>query len=118
MSGTGSDIIGWDNLDLNTSEISNQHVPGFKAAINILDIPKTTTVGTPLIFTGTVIPNDVANHAPIQWEVHDPGTTNAIISGNTLIATATGRARIIATIKYDDAADRDYVTGFYVTVTN
>ena len=58
---------------------------------NIVNVPVEAVAGTPFAFTGVVVPDNAANK-DIQWSVRDAGTNGAMISGNTLNATAAGIA--------------------------
>ena len=70
---------------------------------DITDVPVKATVGTPLVLTGTVVPDNATNKT-IIWSVRNPGATGATIEGNILSATAAGTVDVTATIENDAVA--------------
>jgi len=64
---------------------------------DIIDVPDTAIVGTPLPLTGTVVPED-ATFQNIIWSILDAGTTGATITDNTLNTDAEGTVIICAKI--------------------
>jgi len=87
----------------------------FIPVTNITDVPTTTTVGTPLTLTGTVVPSN-AIYQTIVWSVINAGTTGATINGNTFNAMGGGTATIKATITNGLAIGTDYTQDFNITV--
>ena len=76
---------------------------GFIPVIDIINVPKFTTVGVPLTLTGTVVP-DNATYQTIVWSMKNAGGTGAVISttGEDYILTPTeisGKVVVTATIE-------------------
>ena len=87
----------------------------YEPVLNIINVPTTATVGTPLTLTGTVIPSG-ATCQVISWEIISQGTTGATINGNTFTATAPGTARVLATIVNGTAIGTSFTKNFDITV--
>jgi len=80
----------------------------------IINVPATAVAGTPLLLSGTVIPNDATNKT-IIWSVKDTGATGVTISGNWFRTKTEGTAIITATIK-NGCLDSNYVQHFTIEV--
>jgi Leucine-rich repeat (LRR) protein len=97
-----------------------QHDPGFVAVTNITGLPRVATAGVPLTLSGTIVPQDATNQAPIEWEVvYDNDGTAGQIEGNTFTAVNPGRCEIRATIENGLSTKGDdqlYAQGFEITV--
>jgi len=90
--------------------------PGFVPVTNIINLPKTGTVGMPLTLSGTVVPED-ANFKTIIWSITNAGTTGAILSnGNMLNFTAGGSVEMKATIENGQAMGVPYTQLFTIIV--
>ena len=87
----------------------------FVAVTQITNLPNTATVGEPLALTGKVIPEDATNQT-ISWSIESAGATGATISSNTFTATATGIAKVKATIANGIAEGENYTQTFDITV--
>jgi len=84
---------------------------------DIIDVPATATVGTPLTLTATVLPED-ATHQDIVWSIEDAGTTGATIENeNILNTTAAGTVTLRATITDGTEEGVDYTQDFDILVT-
>ena len=99
-----------DKLQVRTKEIFI-HIP----VTNIINVPDSTLVGTPLTLSGTVIPENATNQT-IIWSVQDAGTTGATLTGNIFNATTAGTAVVRATIENGLDVDVDYVQDFTIEV--
>jgi hypothetical protein len=66
--------------------------------IDIVGVPERATVGKELTLEGRVI-SSVPAERVISWAVSDPGTTEASITGNVLLATAEGTVTVTATVE-------------------
>jgi hypothetical protein len=97
-----------------------QHDSGFVAVTNITGLPRVATAGVPLTLSGTVVPSNATNQAPIEWEVvYDNDGTMGQIEGNTFTAVNPGRCEIRATIENGLSTkgdDQQYSYGFEITV--
>jgi hypothetical protein len=91
----------------------------FVPVTNIINVPNTAIVGTPLTLTGTVIPANATNQT-IVCSVKSAGTTGAVIStigeNNTLHTTDAGTAVVLATIVNGSAVGEDYKQEFTIVV--
>ena len=95
----GNGLSGWDTSRNFPEQIIIQaYTKDFTIAVNVPFVltsePTTAVAGTPL----DLISYDVV-YGNIKWSVKDAGTTGAIISGNTLYATAAGTVVATATIR-------------------
>ena len=87
----------------------------FVAVTGITGVPVEAEAGTALSLTGTVVPDNATNQT-IEWTVADPGTTGAVITGNTLNTEAAGTVIVTATIA-GGLADRPFARHFSITIT-
>ncbi|MCL1874836.1 MAG: InlB B-repeat-containing protein [Synergistaceae bacterium] len=89
----------------------------FVPVTDIINVPEETEANTPLILTGTVIP-DSATYKDIIWSVKDAGTTGAAISGDTLYAASAGTAVVTATVRNGLKGDsiKEVAAGYYHTM--
>ena len=87
----------------------------FVPVTNIINVPNTAIVGTPLTLTGTVIPANATNQT-IVWSVKSAGTTGAVIVGNILNTTGKGTVSVEATIVNGSAVGEDYKQEFTIVV--
>ena len=125
VGGTGSDNRTFSDFDLPTTKQgyltyakgTNTVWVKFPKVTNIVGVPETALVGTPLHLTGTIVPNN-AYAQNIVWTVASQGTTGAVIIGNSLFATTQGTAVIMATIENGNFIGEDYTQGFYIRVEN
>ena len=90
-------------------------LPGFIPVTEIINVPDTAFVNTPLILTGTVVPGSATNKT-INWSIEDAGDTDAILTGNTLYATVTGTVTLLATIIDGIAEDDNYTQYFTISI--
>ena len=88
----------------------------FISVTNITGVQATKTAGVSLALTGTVLPANATNSS-LVWDIADPGTTGATISGNMLSTTAAGNATVQATIANGIATGVDYTQNFNIAVT-
>ena len=86
------------------------------AVTNIIDLPTTATIGTPLTLTGTVVPSDATNQEIIWSIAYANGTGATISDGNIFNATASGVASVRATILKGLATGQNYTKDFTITV--
>jgi uncharacterized protein (TIGR02145 family) len=122
--GTGAEYLA-DNTEIYTTgaslgfpdfyEFMIHTPPPFVPVTDITGVPASADVGTPLILTGTVVPNN-ANNQTIVWSVKNAGTTGASISGSTFNATGAGTATITATIADGLAVGTPYIKDFEILV--
>lgn len=87
----------------------------FVPVTDITGVPDTATMGTTLLLTGTVIPNDATNKA-ILWSVKDARTTGVVINGNILSTAAAGTVTVTATIVNGLTASADYTHDFEINI--
>jgi hypothetical protein len=78
-------------------------------------VPNTGTAGTPLALTGTVEPANATNKT-IAWAVISAGTTEAIITGNTLTAAGAGAVTVRASVAGGLTASAPYTQDFTVQI--
>ena len=88
--------------------------PIFVPVTNIVNVPATATIGTPLNLTGTVVPPDATNQT-ITWEMVNEGTTGATLAGSTLNVTAAGTVIVRATVA-GGLQSGDYTQDVSITV--
>jgi endo-1,4-beta-xylanase len=86
----------------------------FVAVNSISDVITTGEIGT-LTLSGMVNPNNATNKT-IIWTMKSPGTTGAVISGNTLTTTAVGTVTVTAIIINGLAANSNYTQDFNITI--
>jgi len=72
----------------------------YVAVEEIINVPTTAIAGTPLLLSGTIIP-DNATYQDIVWSIYDEGNTCASITNNELNTTAQGTVIVTATVIYD-----------------
>jgi len=99
----------------NVATVEITVTPAFVPVTNIMDVPTTATVGTPLTLTGTVVPSNATNQT-IVWSVQDAGTTGASISGSTFNTTSAGSVTVRATIVNGLTETTNYTQDFPITV--
>jgi hypothetical protein len=88
----------------------------FVPVTDIINVPTSTTVTIPLTLTGTVVPSNATNKT-IIWNIQNPGTTGATLSGgNILNTTATGTVIVKATIIEGVGTGVDFVKEFTIAV--
>ena len=87
----------------------------FVAVTEITDVPGTGTVGVDLALSGTVTPGNATCQA-VRWSVKNPGTTGAVISGNTLTTTGPGTVELSASILNGLKAGTPYIQDFKITI--
>ena len=87
----------------------------FIPVTEIINLPITAVVGTPLNLKGTIVPGN-ATYQTFAWSVLDAGTTGVTISGSTFNATGTGIVVIRATIANGSGEGEDYWQDFSITV--
>ncbi|MDR2474504.1 MAG: putative Ig domain-containing protein, partial [Bacteroidales bacterium] len=115
-----SDVTGISvTWDVSPYYFTPQNPAGFKAVINIADLPRRATIGTPLTLAGTVIPSD-ADNKTITWTIHNDsyGTGAVIFGANSDIfsATSPGRVSLRATITDGLSSGADYIMYFDINV--
>ena len=113
-----------------TASIANGSAPGtdytqdftiivnnasFTAVSKISGIPDISYVEVPLALYGTLVPSNATMRA-IIWSVKYPGTTEAIISGNTLYSASAGTVVITATITDGISYGMNYTQDFSIEV--
>jgi endo-1,4-beta-xylanase len=86
----------------------------FVAVSSIVAGPVSTVAGNPLILNGTVEPEN-ATDKDITWSLADAGSTGALVTGNTLTASAAGTVRVTAAIE-NGTLDGAYTQNFTITV--
>ena len=86
------------------------------AVRDIINLPSTSTAGTSLSLSGTVVP-DNATYQTISWRIINAGTTDATINGNTFTAHTAGTARLTATIANGTAIGMPYTKEFDIIVS-
>jgi hypothetical protein len=86
----------------------------FVAITDIINVPATAIAGTPLLLSGTVVP-DNATYQDIIWSVYDEGTTGATIIDGELNTTHHGTVVVTATVHYD-MFDTTYTQNFTIEV--
>ena len=69
----------------------------FNPITDIIEAPTRASAGIPLTLFGTVLPADATNQT-IAWSVKDAGLTGVVIEGDTLTASAAGKAVVTATV--------------------
>ena len=83
---------------------------------SITRVPESTTVRIPLRLSGSIHPSDSTNRN-IRWDIYDPGSTGAYITGdNVLNTTAPGTVTVRAIITNGTYANVDYHERFSVKV--
>lgn len=83
---------------------------------DIVNVPTTATINTPLSINAIAIPQDALNRT-IVWSLLEDGGTNAVLSGNTITAEYEGIVILRATITNGIAPGVDFVKDFNITVT-
>ena len=89
----------------------------FVPVTNIIGVPEAAVANVPLTLSGTVVPSTATNQT-IAWSVEAQGTTGATIATGTNIlnTTASGTAKIKATIANGLTASTPYVQYFDISV--
>jgi formylmethanofuran dehydrogenase subunit D len=99
-------------------------VPGAVASVNmnivpvteLIGVPASAIVGTPLTLIGTVSPSNATNQR-ITWSVSNAGTTGATITGdNVLNTTNAGTVIVTAAIANGTAPDVAYTQNFTINI--
>ena len=88
----------------------------FIPVASITGVPASGTAGNPLALNGTVVPPN-ATRQTIVWSVSNAGTTNAVISGSNLTATAAGEVTVLATIADGGPDEADFTESFNITIS-
>lgn len=88
---------------------------GFVPVSDISGVPSYAKKETPLILTGSVMPENATNKT-IVWTVTSAGDTGATINENTLNTTGTGTVTISATIANGATADTPFSKVFSIIV--
>jgi hypothetical protein len=83
---------------------------------NIINVPMTAIIGTPLVLTGTVSPANATNKT-IAWSIVDARGTGAFINNGILHTQFVGTVTVRATIS-NGAAHGDYTQLFNITVSS
>jgi hypothetical protein len=126
-------ILGLDNYIASVSEDfpltdfygNNRTFPGVPGAVasvdniavtDIIGVPTSGKMGTPLTLTGTVYPNN-APYQDIMWIVSSDGNTGATITnGNVLNTTSSGTVILTAIVANGIAPGVAYFKNFTITV--
>jgi endo-1,4-beta-xylanase len=87
----------------------------FVPVTGISGVPTAATVGTGLVLTGVVTPENATNQA-IAWTVDSMGTTGAVINDGILNTSAAGTVVVTATINNGAALGVDYIQNITITV--
>ena len=82
---------------------------------NITLVSASATVGETLALNGTTAPSDVTNKT-ITWIIKSAGTTGAVINGNELFATSTGKVVVTAVVADGVAPGTPFEKDFTITV--
>jgi cytoskeletal protein RodZ len=99
-----------------TTTVNSSSSIVFHPVRSITNVPNITTVRIPLTLTATIGPREATNKK-IIWDVTDPGTTGAYITGdNVLNTTAPGTVTIRAIITNGANANVDFTERFSVTI--
>lgn len=85
---------------------------------NIIGVPTSITVGTPISLVATVEPSNATNQN-IDWSISNAGTTGAYITGtNTLNTTNSGTLIVTATIIDGTGTGTNYTKNFNIIVNS
>ena len=88
-------------------------ITAIQPVTNIINVPASAAVGTPLMLSGTVQPGNASNTS-IQWEMKSGEAT--ITNGNELNASIRGTVTVTATIINGNAVDSNYMQDFNINV--
>lgn len=81
----------------------------------IESLPTSATAGEPLALRATVSPAEASQN--VIFSIKDAGTTAAVISGSSLVASHAGTVVLLATVLGGNADGSNYVQEFSVVVT-
>jgi ribosomal protein S27E len=110
--GAGADYI--KNFTINVVEQGD--MPNFIAVTCIAGVPTTAIMGNDITLTGIVDPPDAANKT-IVWSIAASNELiGAAIVGNVLKTTATGTAKVTATVVNGASETDNYTQDFSITV--
>ena len=121
--GISSDLDSGDWNDLGRKDGSDAFIVkfgtdfgiGFVSVKNVTLASASATVGETLALNGTTAPSDATNKT-ITWIIKSAGTTGAVISGNELFATSTGKVVVTAVVADGVAPGTPFEKDFTITV--
>jgi len=87
----------------------------FVPVTSISGFPSAGFVGVPLTLSGIVEPPDATNN-DIVWSIESAGTTFPVLNKNVLIAAATGRVLITASIINGSANSIPFSISFFINI--
>jgi hypothetical protein len=101
-----------NGLAIGTNYTQQFNITVIQPVTDIVNVPETAVVGTPLILSGTVLPTNASRTAIIWSEISGPGS----ISGNILNLSAEGIVTVRATITDGLAIGTDFTDVFEIRV--